>query len=135
MERLALARAGFDKLVVAARVELDAAKRKAMYAEAQHMIADTGGMVCYAVGDYLDGYSKKVKGVSPIPGTTWMTSAPPRRPGSPDGMAVPQSWRSRARRRSRRRDGRDHRGRDEDAAAGQAVALTLPSTVIRKALS
>jgi peptide/nickel transport system substrate-binding protein len=58
---------GFDKLVVAARIELDPAKRKAMYAEAQHMIADTGGMVCYAVGDYLDAYSKKVKGVLPHP--------------------------------------------------------------------
>ena len=58
---------GFDKLVIAARVELDPAKRKQMYAEAQHMIADTGGMICYAVGDYLDGYSKKVKGVVPHP--------------------------------------------------------------------
>ena len=57
----------FDKLIVAARVELDDAKRKGMYAEAQHMIADTGGMICYAVGDYLDGYSKKVKGVVPHP--------------------------------------------------------------------
>ena len=57
----------FDKLVVAARVELDAAKRKEMYAQAQHMIADTGGMICYAVGDYLDAYSKKVKGVVPHP--------------------------------------------------------------------
>ena len=47
---------------MAARVELDAAERKQMYAKAQHMIADTGGMICYAVGDYLDGYAKKVKG-------------------------------------------------------------------------
>ncbi len=58
---------GFDKLVVAARVELDQAKRKQMYAEAQHMIADTGGMICYAVGDYLDGYAKKVRGILPHP--------------------------------------------------------------------
>ncbi len=57
----------FDKIVIAARVELDQAKRKAMYTEAQHMIADNAGMVCYAVGDYLDGYSKKVKGVVPHP--------------------------------------------------------------------
>ncbi len=58
---------GFDKLVIAARVELDQAKRKEMYAQAQHMIADTGGMICYAVGDYLDAYAKKVKGVVPHP--------------------------------------------------------------------
>ena len=57
----------FDKLMVAARVELDDAKRKDMYAQAQHMISDTGGMVCFAVGDYLDGYSKKVKGTAPHP--------------------------------------------------------------------
>jgi len=57
----------FDKLMVAARVELDDAKRKQMYADAQHMISDTGGMVCFAVGDYLDGYSKKVKGTAPHP--------------------------------------------------------------------
>ena len=31
------------------------------------MIADDGGMVCYAVGDYLDGYSKKVPGACPHP--------------------------------------------------------------------
>ena len=31
------------------------------------MIADTGGMICYAVGDYLDGYSKKRKGIGPHP--------------------------------------------------------------------
>ncbi len=38
-----------------------------MYAEAQHLIADNAGMVCFAVGDYLDGYSKKVKGAAPHP--------------------------------------------------------------------
>ena len=57
----------FDQLLVAARVELDEAKRKQMYTDAQHLIADTGGMVCFAVGDYLDGYSKKVKGTAPHP--------------------------------------------------------------------
>ena len=31
------------------------------------MIADNAGMVCFAVGDYLDGYSKKVKGTAPHP--------------------------------------------------------------------
>ena len=57
----------FDKIMVAARVELDEGKRKQMYADAQHKIADTGGMICYAVGDYLDAYSKKVKGTAPHP--------------------------------------------------------------------
>ncbi|WP_237480650.1 ABC transporter substrate-binding protein [Lichenibacterium dinghuense] len=57
----------FDKIVTEARVELDDAKRKQMYAEAQHLIADNAGMVCFAVGDYLDGYSKKVMGAKPHP--------------------------------------------------------------------
>ena len=57
----------FDKILIAARVELDEAKRKQMYSDAQRMIADDGGMVCFAVGDYLDGYSKKVMGTAPHP--------------------------------------------------------------------
>ena len=57
----------FDKLVIAARVETDEAKRQQMYSEAQKMIHDDGGMVCYAVSDYLDGYSKKVMGTAPHP--------------------------------------------------------------------
>jgi peptide/nickel transport system substrate-binding protein len=56
-------RPAFDKLLEQARVELDNAKRKEMYFAAQQMIGDDGGMVCFAISDYLDGYSKKVKGV------------------------------------------------------------------------
>ena len=57
----------FDKLIEQARVELDDSKRKEMYAQAQHLIADDGGMICYAIGDYLDGYSNKIKGAAPYP--------------------------------------------------------------------
>src|SRR5450432_176804 len=57
----------FDKLVIAARAELDEAKRTQMYADAQTMIVDDGGMVCFAIGDYLDGYGKKVMGTAPHP--------------------------------------------------------------------
>ena len=60
-------RPDFDKIIVAARAELDEAKRQQMYSEAQRMISDDGGMVCYAIGDYLDGYSKKVMGTAPHP--------------------------------------------------------------------
>ncbi len=55
----------FDKLVIAARAELDDAKRKHMYSDAQKMISDDGGMICFAVADYLDGYSKKLRGGEP----------------------------------------------------------------------
>ncbi|MFO1151361.1 MAG: ABC transporter substrate-binding protein [Alsobacter sp.] len=57
----------FDKLVIAARAELDEKKRKEMYYKCQEMISDDGGMICFAIGDYLDGYSKKVQGVKPHP--------------------------------------------------------------------
>ena len=49
----------FDKLLFAARAELDEAKRTQMYADAQKMIVDDGGMVCFAIGDYLDGYARR----------------------------------------------------------------------------
>lgn len=57
----------FDKLVVAARAELDEGKRKQLYADAQRMIVDDGGMICFAISDYLDGYNKRVKGTAPHP--------------------------------------------------------------------
>ena len=39
-----------DELVVAARGELDAAKRKAMYQEVQHIISKEGGTIIPAFG-------------------------------------------------------------------------------------
>jgi peptide/nickel transport system substrate-binding protein len=60
-------RPDFDKLIIAARAELDEAKRAKMYSDAQRMVSDDGGMVCFAIGDYLDGYGKKVKGTAPHP--------------------------------------------------------------------
>ena len=44
------------------RIELDQAKRKDIYGKCQEMIADDGGQVCFAISDYLDGYSKKLMG-------------------------------------------------------------------------
>jgi len=55
----------FDKLVAEARVELDDAKRKELYGKCQEMIAEDGGMICFAITDYLDGYSTKVQGAEP----------------------------------------------------------------------
>src|SRR3984885_7359244 len=57
----------FDKVLMQARAELDEAKRGQLYADCQKMIWEDGGMVCFAIGDYLDGYSKKVKGTAPHP--------------------------------------------------------------------
>jgi len=55
----------FDKLVDMASTELDQKKRKEMYDKCQEMIADDGGMICFAISDYLDGYSSKLKGIQP----------------------------------------------------------------------
>ena len=57
----------FDKLLIAARVELNEVKRMELYGRAQELIADDGGMVCFAISDYLDGYAKKVMGNDPHP--------------------------------------------------------------------
>ena len=57
----------FDKLLLQARAELDDAKRGQLYADCQKMIWEDGGMVCFSIGDYLDGYSKKIKGAEPHP--------------------------------------------------------------------
>jgi peptide/nickel transport system substrate-binding protein len=57
--------ADFQKLVVDARVELDEPKRKEMYFKAQELIAEDGGMICFAITDYLDGYAKNVMGNNP----------------------------------------------------------------------
>ncbi len=58
----------FDQLVLAARVELDDAKRMELYGRCQEMIADDGGMICFAISDYLNGSSKKVAGHVPHAG-------------------------------------------------------------------
>ena len=57
------ASAAMDKLVIAARIELNEAKRREMYAEAQRLISEDAGMVCFAVGDQMDGGSKKLHGL------------------------------------------------------------------------
>jgi peptide/nickel transport system substrate-binding protein len=55
----------FQKLIVEARVELDDAKRKEQYGRAQELISEDGGMICFAITDYLDGYAKNVMGNTP----------------------------------------------------------------------
>jgi len=55
----------FDQLVIAARVELDENKRKAMYAECQALLSEEAGMICFAIGDQMDGGSTKLRGLEP----------------------------------------------------------------------
>lgn len=55
----------FDQLVIDARVELDETKRLAMYAECQNLLSEEAGMVCFAIGDQLDGGTTKLRGLEP----------------------------------------------------------------------
>lgn len=53
---------GFDKLLFAARAELDETKRKEMYAEMSTMVRDEGGLICPMFNDFVDGISDRVAG-------------------------------------------------------------------------
>ena len=55
--------AALDKLVIDARIELNRGKRKELYAEAQRIISEDAGMVCFGVGDQMDGSSRKLRGL------------------------------------------------------------------------
>ena len=52
----------FDGLLLAARGELDATKRKAMYSEMAHILRDEGGVICPMFNDFLAGVSENLMG-------------------------------------------------------------------------
>jgi peptide/nickel transport system substrate-binding protein len=57
----------FDQLLVAARGETDLAKRTKMYADMQVMVHEQGGIGIPLFFSNIDGHSKKLKGLVPIP--------------------------------------------------------------------
>lgn len=59
--------AKFDQLLVAARGEPDNAKRTQMYADMQVMVHEGSGIGVPFFMSNIDGHSKRVKGLSPIP--------------------------------------------------------------------
>ncbi len=52
--------ARFNELLVAARGELDEAKRAGMYAEIQQLVHDDGGVVVVVFNNYVEAHSKKL---------------------------------------------------------------------------
>jgi peptide/nickel transport system substrate-binding protein len=52
----------FDKLLIAARGELDAAKRKAEYSQMAMMVRDTGGLILPMFNDFVEGRRAEVGG-------------------------------------------------------------------------
>ena len=52
----------FDQLLVAARAELDSAKRKQMYADMALILHNEGGLIAPMFNDFIDGVSDKIGG-------------------------------------------------------------------------
>ncbi|MFT4248704.1 MAG: ABC transporter substrate-binding protein [Pseudomonas sp.] len=59
--------AQFDQLLLAARSELDFARRKQMYADMQALIQAQGGVAIPLFLSSLDAHTSRLKGLSPIP--------------------------------------------------------------------
>jgi peptide/nickel transport system substrate-binding protein len=71
----------FDKLVKAARAELDNEKRKAMYRDMAMMVRDDGGAIIPVFNDWIDAVSNSVGGYEPHPAGELMS-----------GMALSACW-------------------------------------------
>src|SRR3546814_2886853 len=59
--------AEFDKILIAARAELDEGKRKAMYHDLQTLVVDDGGEIIPMFNNFLFAASKSVAGFSRSP--------------------------------------------------------------------
>lgn len=60
-------RPNFDKILIAARSELDFGKRKEMYRELQTMIVDDGGQIIPVFNNFIDAGARSIKGFVPMP--------------------------------------------------------------------
>ncbi|MFM7444249.1 MAG: ABC transporter substrate-binding protein, partial [Tabrizicola sp.] len=54
--------AKFDELLLAAKGELDQAKRKGIYSEMAHILRDEGGLICPMFNDWVEGRRAEVGG-------------------------------------------------------------------------
>ena len=52
----------FDKMLFAARAELDTAKRKAIYSDMGKLVRNEGGLICPMFNDFIDGVSTDIAG-------------------------------------------------------------------------
>jgi peptide/nickel transport system substrate-binding protein len=57
----------FDQLLVAARGEIEQAKRAQMYADMQVMVHNEGGIGIPMFISSLDGHTSRLKGLTPVP--------------------------------------------------------------------
>ena len=68
-------REDFDRILIAARGELDTEKRKQMYHDLQEMIWDDGGVVIPMFNNYIFAHQKSVAGLVPSPVLTGLRMA------------------------------------------------------------
>lgn len=68
---------GFDKMLFAARAELDPDKRKAIYADMGMLLHNEGGLICPMFNDWVEAISTSVKGWSPNSNQTMMDGLAP----------------------------------------------------------
>jgi peptide/nickel transport system substrate-binding protein len=64
----------FDAMLLAARAELDLAKRKAIYSDMANMLRDEGGLILPMFNDFVDAVSDKIGGYDPDPNGELMNS-------------------------------------------------------------
>lgn len=70
----------FDQLLMAARAELDTAKRKQMYADMGAILRDEGGLICPMFNDFVDATSNRIAGwQDSVKGFALMNSYAPHR--------------------------------------------------------
>ena len=60
-------REDFDKIIIAARAELDADKRKALYRDAALIVHNEGGLILPMFNDFIDASSARCGGFDPDP--------------------------------------------------------------------
>ncbi|APH73856.1 ABC transporter substrate-binding protein [Aquibium oceanicum] len=71
----------FDQMLLAARSELDEAKRKQMYADMGMLVRDEGGLILPMFNDFIDASGAKAAGYDPHPAGEMM-----------DGYALAECW-------------------------------------------
>ena len=70
----------FDQLLIAARAELDAARRKQMYADMGTILHNEGGLICPMFNDFIDASSDRIAGwIDDTAGFALMNSYAPHR--------------------------------------------------------
>ncbi|MES0003329.1 ABC transporter substrate-binding protein [Mesorhizobium sp. M0051] len=72
-----LKNAELDRLVLAARSELDPSKRQKLYSDVANLLRDHGGTIAFAFNDFIDAVSNKLGGYNPDPNRALMNLMAP----------------------------------------------------------